>query len=125
MSYAYPRFSATPNCVGVPTEFFFTEGSAGKYPNLPYLQAICGSCPVLNECLDYALHVQVQGWWGNTSEKQRDRMRVKLGITAETMYDTYYFSTVRSGGTDRGNSTVQDDEFFGNDTPENEKEPLI
>jgi WhiB family redox-sensing transcriptional regulator len=43
----------------------------------------CQGCPLLDECLDYALHVRVSGVWGGTSESERRVMRRRLHIVAE------------------------------------------
>jgi WhiB family redox-sensing transcriptional regulator len=80
MTYPLPVWTATPNCLGTDTEAFFTEK---VYTNLPQLRAICNSCPVKVECLDYALHVRVIGFWGGTSEIERRRLRHKLRIVPE------------------------------------------
>jgi WhiB family transcriptional regulator, redox-sensing transcriptional regulator len=38
--------------------------------------AICGSCPVRAECLEYAMATsQVHGIWGGTTEEQRLALR--------------------------------------------------
>jgi hypothetical protein len=39
------------------------------------LQRICMNCPINRECLEYALEVKVYGYWGGTTEKQRERMQ--------------------------------------------------
>lgn len=43
-------------------------------------KAICRQCPVLAECLAYALEHQEEGIWGATSKKQRQRLRA--GVAA-------------------------------------------
>lgn len=41
---------------------------------------ICKSCPIIDRCLDYALHVKVDGIRGGTTPDQRARIRRKRGI---------------------------------------------
>jgi WhiB family redox-sensing transcriptional regulator len=42
--------------------------------------AICGICPVLDDCLDYALDAgERYGVWGGTTERQRKRLLRELG----------------------------------------------
>lgn len=38
---------------------------------------ICQQCPVLEQCLAYALENQEKGIWGGTSEKQRQKLRAQ------------------------------------------------
>lgn len=70
------------NCKGLDTEEFFAGDETKVYNNKPLLTRICGNCEVLEECKDYSLRYAVQGWWGNTSEKQRREKRQRLNITA-------------------------------------------
>lgn len=47
---------------------------------------VCATCPLIDECLDYALHHEDGLWgvWGGTSERQRRRLRAERGITLPT-----------------------------------------
>lgn len=36
---------------------------------------VCKACPVIGECLDYALASHAVGIWGGTSERERRRLR--------------------------------------------------
>jgi WhiB family redox-sensing transcriptional regulator len=71
------------NCKGTDTNDFFVPDGSKQYDNEPILKRICGSCEVKAECLDYALHNNVTGYWGGATEKTRQTMRQKLGITAK------------------------------------------
>lgn len=46
--------------------------------------AICLGCPVAGPCLDHALHHEEHGVWGGTSERERRRLRKRLGIRLVT-----------------------------------------
>ena len=81
------NFTSTPNCQDTDSEAFFTQENNKTYANINLLKKICGGCAVVNECLDYALHYEVLGYWGNTSEAQRDRIRKKLNIIPISVRD--------------------------------------
>jgi WhiB family redox-sensing transcriptional regulator len=81
------NFTTEANCIGIDVEMFFTqENKLYKEPEL--LKRVCGNCTVKTECLDYALHHSVIGWWGGTSEKQRRTIRQKRNITPEPVLIT-------------------------------------
>jgi len=71
------------NCKGLDTNDFFVPDSSKRYENEPILKRICSACVVKTECLDYALHNNVTGYWSSTTEKTRRTMRQKLGIIAK------------------------------------------
>lgn len=60
------------SCQGVDADLFFPpRGAPAKEA-----KALCGRCPVRQECLDYALdHGERFGIWGGMSERQRRRIR--------------------------------------------------
>lgn len=61
-----------------PTLFFPGRGASNEHA-----KAVCASCPVSDECLDFALTSGEKfGIWGGTSERQRRRIRVQPSITA-------------------------------------------
>jgi WhiB family transcriptional regulator, redox-sensing transcriptional regulator len=43
---------------------------------------VCDVCPVVTDCLDFALHHRVHGIWGGTTDTQRRRIRSRRGIVA-------------------------------------------
>ena len=67
------NFTTEANCNGLDTELFFTDKKL--YENVETLKRVCNNCIVKAECLDYALHHAVLGWWGGTSEKTRRSSR--------------------------------------------------
>jgi WhiB family redox-sensing transcriptional regulator len=81
--------SQTPSCEGTDTEAFFVIEGTKAYPDKELITRICKSCPVANECLEYALHHSVVGWWANTGEKQRSRMRTQRNIIPEPITIRY------------------------------------
>jgi WhiB family redox-sensing transcriptional regulator len=43
---------------------------------LPVAKALCAGCPVVNDCLAYALErPELEGIWGGTTDAQRARLR--------------------------------------------------
>lgn len=81
-------FTDEANCNGIDVEMFFSQGEEKHYREPEALKRVCNNCIVKDECLDYALHHAVIGWWGGTSEKQRRAIRMKRGITAEPVLIT-------------------------------------
>jgi len=64
-------------CANTDTEAFFPERAGGPTGEVKRAKRICLTCPVLGDCLDYALHAepQVYGIWGGTTETQRHKLR--------------------------------------------------
>lgn len=63
-------------CAQTDPELFFPEKSGTAEP----AKRVCQNCPVINECLTYALdNGFVDGVWGGTSGNERRRMRPGLG----------------------------------------------
>lgn len=54
---------------------WFRAESLHNVAELAYVRAICESCAVNAECLDYAIEAQVQGVWGGTTTADRKRMK--------------------------------------------------
>lgn len=81
-------FTGEANCNGIDVEMFFSQGSEKQYKEPELLKRVCNNCVVKSECLDYALHHAVIGWWGGTSERQRRTIRKKQNIIAEPVLIT-------------------------------------
>jgi WhiB family redox-sensing transcriptional regulator len=60
-------------CKGTDPESFFVEDRGCDYTNV--VKTICKSCPVKNECLNFAVKYRMQGYWGGSTEQERRRMR--------------------------------------------------
>jgi WhiB family redox-sensing transcriptional regulator len=66
------RWQERANCLGVDPDLFFPERGASTRE----AKAVCGSCEVRAECLEYALdHAEKFGIWGGLSERERRRLR--------------------------------------------------
>lgn len=62
------------NCTSIDPELFFPIGEI-KSEIESILCRICMNCPINQECLDYALENNMQGYWGGTTERQRKQMQ--------------------------------------------------
>lgn len=72
-----PKFKNRPACEGTNTDMWFEETD---FSNHKLLKRICNGCPARTECLDYALHHNVMGFWGGTTHHQRRMLRRQSGI---------------------------------------------
>lgn len=86
MTYPLPRFTGDEPCAQVGPDWFFTSNNSATYKKLSSVRQTCAECPMQVECLDYALHVNVLGVWGGTTEVERKRLRQQLNIIPEPNY---------------------------------------
>lgn len=71
-------------CRRDPELFFSQRGDAG-HPAAVQLRideakAICARCPLKDPCLAYAITFDVEGTWGGSTLKERNRLRKNNGI---------------------------------------------
>ena len=65
-------------CSGYPNSLFFPSSDGVDEGSIERATAICAVCPVIDDCLEYALETnQRSGIWGGTSEKERKSLRRK------------------------------------------------
>ena len=72
-------------CRGMATDLFMPEAHRGRAGH-PALK-VCATCPVVHQCLQYALmmdDIVPTGVWGGTTDKHRRRIRRHLGIPTNT-----------------------------------------
>ncbi|MET7900842.1 WhiB family transcriptional regulator [Streptomyces sp. NPDC005336] len=65
-------------CTHEDPELFFPVGVAGPSAQQQEARAkeVCGYCPVVHECLEYALETgMTHGVWGGTGEEERRALR--------------------------------------------------
>jgi WhiB family redox-sensing transcriptional regulator len=74
------RFKNKPACEGTDTEMWFPETD---WSHNSLLKKICDGCAAKTECLDYALHNDVIGFWAGTTAHAREKQRKLLGIKAQ------------------------------------------
>lgn len=65
------------NCIGTDPNSFFSEVHVAV-PKV--VKRVCANCEVQAECLDWALRHEANGYWGGTSEHERQQLRKKLRI---------------------------------------------
>ena len=64
-------------CAGYPNSIFFPTSDA-SVASIEKAKAVCATCPVSVECLEYAFETnQVSGIWGGTTEEERRSLRRK------------------------------------------------
>jgi WhiB family redox-sensing transcriptional regulator len=77
-------------CVGIDTELFFPDSGVNQFSDqMKTIRKMCAECPVVNACLTYALHVEVDGVWAGTGVNQRRLLRRDLGIKAVQIHTQY------------------------------------
>ncbi len=70
-------------CRGVNTELFFpVDHDSPAVEQVARAKAICARCPVIDDCLDFALRSpQVHGiWGGETAEERRAGQRYRNSV---------------------------------------------
>lgn len=76
----YPAFTGAEPCAQVGADLFFTQDDSINYRDLDKVKGLCASCEMREPCLEYALHVNVVGVWGGTTDVQRKRIRKQRNI---------------------------------------------
>jgi hypothetical protein len=72
-----PYFETAKCSTSIDPDWFFNyEKLQGKER-----KSYCNDCPVIAECLNYALNVKVMGIWGGTTLEERDEIRKEKNIT--------------------------------------------
>lgn len=76
MEPEHDKWKAKAACRGMDPELFYPE--RGDWVAVENARAICATCNVTAECLDYALGMaEGLGIWGGYSERQRRQMKRK------------------------------------------------
>lgn len=71
------RWWTRANCLGADPDMFFPERGASTRE----AKAVCFACPVMDECLEYALNnVEKFGIWGGRSERERRVIRRERNV---------------------------------------------
>jgi WhiB family redox-sensing transcriptional regulator len=73
------------SCAGFNTELFFPVTIKEEKEIRPYLEMMCNDCPVYQKCFNYAINVQVDGFWAGTMDEDRRKLREQLGIVSQSM----------------------------------------
>ncbi|MBA8827089.1 hypothetical protein FHX42_004473 [Saccharopolyspora lacisalsi] len=69
-------FGQQPACASdeVDPELFFPVSDQAQQ-QIAAAKRVCASCPVRQACLQFALHSDVEGLWGATTQQERKRLR--------------------------------------------------
>ncbi|MGH8904853.1 MAG: WhiB family transcriptional regulator [Egibacteraceae bacterium] len=72
-------------CLGMDSELFFPIGTTGPaMEQTERAKAVCRKCPVVHECLEWALSTnQDAGVWGDKTEDERRTLRRARRRTAQ------------------------------------------
>ncbi len=66
------------NCRNYPPAVFFPSDGVG----VDRARTICADCPVVDQCLEYALENRIEhGVWGGCSERERRRILKRRRVT--------------------------------------------
>lgn len=68
-----------------PDFFFSTVVTRDRYEYAEEQKEFCVGCPIINECFNYALYVDVRGVWGGSSYQERRTIRKRLNIIAQPL----------------------------------------
>ena len=80
----YPHeLGARAACHGSDPDAWFPELQGGFRVENVQAMKICHTCPVIAECLEWALHHERWGIWGGTTSTERSRIRAKRNILVE------------------------------------------
>ena len=63
---------ASANCAGLDVDMFFPE----KSDVTDTVKKVCANCTVKTECAAFAISIpEISGYWGGTTERQRQKHR--------------------------------------------------
>ena len=65
-------------CVGIWTPLFFQENTAEAALMTPAFREMCGGCPILSECREYAIEHENHGFWGGLTVTERHKLRARM-----------------------------------------------
>lgn len=84
----YPDFTEA-SCVGIGMELFFPvphddeDESKARFIDVDAVKKVCASCPVLEQCAEWAIHHEKWGIWGGLTPQERNKIRKQRNIFVE------------------------------------------
>ena len=87
LTFTPPTFhrQAACNTPEVDPDWFFPPD--GRHDIAAKAKKVCATCPVQEQCLEYALETQTQGIWAGLVPRKLSRMRTQLGIPTPYYFD--------------------------------------
>ena len=77
----YPKYTGTEPCTTIPPEYFYQEDMPDdQRVGYAVMREMCRTCPIVNECLTWALHREKYGFWAGTTQAMRTQLRKELNI---------------------------------------------
>lgn len=88
-----PAWQLQAACRGAGAELFFPTRAPRLQEKVSTAKAICATCPVRKECLEYALYELPNeqrhfGIWGGLTEKERRKLRRDLSAAKRKAEET-------------------------------------
>lgn len=74
----YPKFTGNEPCRSTDPEAFYPEQWFPRHEQT--LRTICGSCDMVQECREWAIWKESDGYWGGLSPADRRMIRKQRGI---------------------------------------------
>jgi len=59
---------------------FYAHEKEVRKPVPEHVKALCGQCPVGDDCFEYAILYEDYGFWAGTTAKERREMRRQVGL---------------------------------------------
>lgn len=82
-----PAYTGTEPCATLGLDFFCYEHTKLEKMHKRAIEDACTSCPLFNECLNWAVYNEQHYYWAGTTAKERANIRRKHNIYARKIYD--------------------------------------
>lgn len=88
---AYPPFTGGEPCAEIGIDLYYLpENTPHSVLEARVVAAACARCPLMDACLEWALHRERWGYWAGTTEHQRQAIRRARGIrVVEPQYESF------------------------------------
>jgi WhiB family redox-sensing transcriptional regulator len=88
----YPKYTGDEPCTQLGVDAMFPEGNSNdqRYA-VKVAKSICTTCPIIADCLEFAIHHEIYGVWGGRSEAERHEIRQlrNIAVVASDYIDGY------------------------------------
>lgn len=90
-----PDFHGQQACLNLDPGLFFADSPGVEAARARDLASVCNECPVVAQCLEYALANAVEGVWAGTTTAQRRRLRKRARVNSQQQRAQQHRATVR------------------------------